>query len=112
MNKQIEKLIYYIKQTTNDFPIILTKDGFNVQFTIFNREMNSLLEVTNEGFTIRSKDLSIKVPFQEQNLEYKFKLITNYMVLIKQIILDAVKCSTKPIEVEEEIWNEIDDNND
>lgn len=112
MNEQIEKLISYIKQTTNDFQIILTEDGFNIQFIVFNREMNTFLEVTNESFTIRSKGLSVNVPFQEQNLEYKFKLLTNYIALIKQIISDTVKCSTKPIEVEEEIWNEIDDNND
>lgn len=112
MNEQIEKLISYIKQTTNDFQIILTEDGFNIQFIVFNREMNTFLEVTNESFTIRSKGLSVNVPFQEQNLEYKFKLLTNYIALIKQIISDTIKCSTKPIEVEEEIWNEIDDNND
>lgn len=112
MNEQIEKLISYIKQTTNDFQIILTEDGFNIQFIVFNREMNTFLEVTNESFTIRSKGSSINVPFQEQNLEYKFKLLINYIALIKQIISDTVKCSTKPIEVEEEIWNEIDDNND
>lgn len=97
MSTEIENLIYYIKEISGDYPITITEKGFNINFNILYRPMDTCIEVDQEGFNVRSKKLSVRVNFQEHNLEYKFKLITNYMVLVKQISLDAVENSVKPL---------------
>lgn len=97
MSKEIENLIFYIKEVSGDYPIIITEKGFNINFNILYRSMDTSIEVDQDGFTIKSKKVTMRVNFAENDLKYKFKLITDYMLLIKQISLDAVENSLKPI---------------